>query len=133
MAKWANAVLLDGGSDVLRARAATVGRIKQHVIKTYAAGDSYATVTGNSCGSVNMADTEFVQSTGGSSSRVTTVAAKTISLTANSGVAPNNHIALVDSTTSEVLLVTDETNDQQLFSGNSFNAPAWTYTVGQPT
>lgn len=133
MAKWANANILDGGTDLIRTRAGTAARVKMHVIKAYAAGDSYATVTGNSCGSFDMAAADFVQSGGAGAARVTTIAAKTINLTANSGAGPNNHVALVDSVSSEVLLVTDDTNDQQLYSGNTFAAPAWTYTVGQPT
>lgn len=134
MAKWANALLLDGGSDLLRTRAAlATGRVKQHVIKAYTSGDSYATVAGNSCGAVDIAAGDLVQSGAAGATRTTTVAAKSgVSLTANSGAAPNNHIALVDSVSSDVLLVTDETNDQQLFSGNLFNFPSWTYNVGQP-
>lgn len=38
MAKWANALILDGGSDLLRTRAATTDRIKMHLIKACAAG-----------------------------------------------------------------------------------------------
>lgn len=133
MAKWASASLLDGGSDLLRSLAGTAARVKQHVIKAYAAGDSYATVvTTNSCGSVDLVTADLVQSSSGSNRR-TTVAAKSITLTANSGAAPNLHIALVDSVSSAVLLVTDETTDQMLLSGNTFNVPAWTYDVVQPT
>lgn len=134
MAKWASASILDGGSDLLRSLAGTAGRIKMHVIKAYAAGDSYATVvTTNSCGSVDMVAGDFVQSGGAGVARTTTVGAKAITLGANSGASPNLHIALVDSVSSAVLLVTDETSDQVLTSGNTFNVPAWTYVVGQPT
>lgn len=135
MAKWANANLLDGGSDLLRTRAATTNRIMQHVIKAYTAGDSYSTVvTTNGCGSVAMVAGDFVQSGAAGAARVTTIGAKAISsLSASSGASPNLHIAIVDSTTSEVILVTDETTDQVLTSGNPFNIPSWTYTVGQPT
>lgn len=132
MPKWANSALLDGGSDILRTRAATTNRIREHVIKAYAAGDSYATVTGNSCGNVAMVAADFVQSGAAGSPRVTTVAAKSIALTADSGSGPDTHIALVDTTTSEVLYVTDETNNQQLYNGNTFSCPAYTYSVGQP-
>ena len=134
MAKFALTTLLDGGSDLLRTRAATTSRIKQHVIKAYTAGDAYSTVvTTNSCGSVDMVAGDFVQSGAAGASRVTTIGAKSISLTANSGATPNLHIAIVDSTTSEVLLVTDETSDQVLTSGGTFNVPSWTWTLGQPT
>jgi len=132
MAKWANQLILDGGSDLMRTRAGTAARVKMHVIKAYTAADSYATVTGNSCGSVDLVAGDMVQSSSGSN-RVTTWGAKTITLTANSGAAPNNHIAIVDSVSSDVLYVADETTDQQLYTGNTFNVPAFTWTVNQPT
>ena len=134
MAKWANATVLDGGSDYIRTLAGTTSRVKMHVIKAYSAGDSYSTVvTTNGCGSVDMVTGDFVQSGSAGSPRVTTVAAKAITLTANSGGSPNLHIALVDSVSSAVLAVTDETSDQVLTSGGTFNVPSWTYTVNQPT
>ena len=134
MAKWANATVLDGGSDYLRTLAGTTSRVKMHVIKAYSSGDSYATVTGNSCAAQDMVSGDFTQSGGAGATRTTTVAAKSgVSVTANSGASPNLHIALVDSVSSAVLLVTDETSDQQLYSGNQFNFPSWTYAVVQPT
>ena len=134
MAKWANALLLDGGTDLVRTLAGTVSRIKQHLIKAYSAGDSYATVvTTNGLGSVDMVAGDFVQSGAAGADRVTTVGAKTITLTASSGAGPNLHIAVVDSVSSDVLLVTDETSDQQVYSGGTFNVPSWTWTVKQPT
>jgi hypothetical protein len=133
MAKFANALILDGGSDLLRTRAATTARIKEHLIKAYTAGDSYATVVGtNGLGSVDLVAGDIVQSSSGSN-RVTTFGAKAISLTANSGASPNLHVAIVDSVTSEVLYVTDETTDQVVTSGGTFNVPAFTWTVNQPT
>lgn len=133
MAKWASSSVLDGGSDLIRTLAGTATRVKMHVIKAYSAGDSYSTVvTTNSCGSVDMATGDFVQSSSGSNRR-TTVGTKNITLTANSGASPNLHIAVVDSTGSAVLLVTDETSDQVLTSGGTFSVPAWTYDVNQPT
>jgi len=132
MAKFAGITLLDGGSDVLRTRAGTANRIKQLVIKAYAMGDSYATVSANKCGEIAMVAADFVQSGSAGAARVTTVAAKSIPLTVDSGSGPDVHIALVDTTTSEVLYVTDETNNQQLYALNTFNCPTYTYTVGQP-
>lgn len=131
MAKFADTVVQEGGSDLIRTRAGTAARVKMHVIKAYAVSDSYATVVANSCGSVDMVPGDFVQS-GVSLTRRTTVAAKAIPLTANSGAAPDLHIALVDSTSSVVLFVTDETSNQVLTSGGTFNVPAWTYDVSQP-
>lgn len=134
MAKFAGIALLDGGPDLLRTLAGTVARVKMHVIKAYTAGDAYATVvTTNGCGSVDMVAADFVSSGASGASRVTAIAAKSITLTANSGAGPNLHIAIVDSVSSAVLLVTDETSDQVLTSGNTFNVPSWNYTVAQPT
>lgn len=133
MAKWANALILDGGSDLLRTRAATTDRIKMHLIKAYTAGDSYSTVvTTNGLGSVSLVAGDIVQSTV-SNNRVTTFGAKSITLTANSGASPDLHVAVVDSTTSEVLYVADETTDQVVTSGGTFNVPSFTWTVQQPT
>lgn len=136
MAKFANILVLDGGTDLLRTRAAlAAGRLKLHVIKAYTIGDSYATVvTTNSCGSVDLVAGDMVQSGGATAARVCTVGPKTITaLSAGSGAGPNLHIAIVDSVTSEVLYVTDETTDQVLTAGNPFNVPAFTITYGQPT
>lgn len=134
MAKWANSLVLDGGSDYIRTLAGTPDRIKMHVIKAYTDNDSYATaVTSNSCGSVSLAAADLVQSGAAGSDRITTVGAKAIALNASSGASPDLHIAIVDLTGTTVLLVTDETSDQVLTSGGTFNVPSWTYTVGQPT
>ena len=76
---------------------------------------------------------DFAQSNGASSARVTTVAAKSITLTAGTGAGPDVHVAVVDSTTSEVLLVNDETSNPVMVSGGVFNASSFTYTATQPT
>lgn len=131
--KWASIAVLDGGTDGIRAVAATVARVKMHLVKAYAANDTYATVIANSCGSVDLVPGDLVQSGAAGAARATTVAAKSIALTANSGVAPNLQVVIVDSTGTAVLLVNDETSDQQVYSGGTFNVPAWTYTIGQPT
>lgn len=132
MAKFALAIVLDGGTDLIRTRAGTASRVKMHVIRAYAAADSYATVVGNTCGSVDMVAGDYVQSASGLN-RVTTVGAKAVPITVNSGAAPNLHIAHVDSVSSEVLFVTDETSDQVLTSGGTANVPAHTLTFNQPT
>ena len=132
MAKFASSSVLDGGSDLMRTLAGTTSRVKQHVIKAYTVGDSYATVIGNSCGSIDLVAADIAQSANGSNRR-TTFAAKAITLTASSGATPNLHIAIVDSTGTAVLYVADETTDQVLTSGGTFNCPTFTYDVNQPT
>lgn len=133
MAKWAAAIVLDNGPEYIRGLAGTAGRVKQHVIKAYAAGDNYATVIGNSCAVYDMAVGDLVMSSSGSNRRMTVGAKSGNNATAGSGATPNLHLALVDSTTSAVLLVTDETTDQVITSGNPVNIGSWTYDVTQPT
>ena len=204
MPKFSSIAVLDGGSDVIRTLAATAGRVKMHVIKAYVAGDSYATVVGNSCGSVDLEAADLVQSGVAGAARVTTVAAKSVPLTASStqydggaatsgspstladttkawtvnafanrsvvitsgagagqtrtvasntatvittsapwatnpdatstyAIRDNLHIGVLDSTGTTVLIAVDESTDQILNSGGTFNVPSWTFTVGQPT
>lgn len=133
MPKWAAANVLDSGPEFIRSLAATAGRVKQHVIRAYAAGDNYATVIGNSCGVYDMAQADLVMSSSGSNRRMTIAAKSGNNATANSGATPNLHFALVDSTSSAVLLVTDETTDQVITSGNPISLGSWTYDVNQPT
>lgn len=131
MAKFAGATVLDSGSDLIRTLAGTAARVKMHVIKAYAVNDSYATVIGNSCGSVDLVTADLPVTANGLNRR-TTFAAKAVTLTANSGASPDLHIAVVDSTGSVVLLVTDETSNQVLTSGGTFNVPSWTFDASQP-
>jgi hypothetical protein len=131
MAKFASVALLDGGSDVLRTQAATVSRIKMHLLKNYTAGDSYAVAIGNSLGSVDLVPGDLVQSSA-SLTRVTTITAKSIAVGVSSGAGPDLHIGILDSSGSVVHLVTDETSNQVVTSGNTFNVPSWTYTANQP-
>lgn len=133
MAKWANADVLDNGPEFIRTLANTSSRVQEHLIKAYSAGDSYATVTGNSVASSDVAIGDLVMSSNGSD-RLMTVGTLDMGLaTDDSGAAPDLHIALVDSVGSEVLLVTDETSNQVITQGNPVEAPTWAYTVAQPT
>jgi len=134
MAKWAHSDVQDKGPEHIRTTlGGTPTRVKMHVIKAYASGDSYATVTSNSVADVDMATADFTMSGAAGAARVMTVAAKNgLTASANSGAGPNLHVALVDSTGTIVLLVTDETSDQVVTLGNTVNVPGWTYTVNQP-
>lgn len=133
MGKFAGTTTRDAGWNGVRTLAGTANRVMYHVIKAYAFGDSYATVVGNSCGSIAVAAGDLVTAGGAGSSRVTTMASKTINLTANSGAGPDLHVALVDTTSSEVLYVTDETTNQVLYAGGTLTLPSWTDTITQPT
>jgi hypothetical protein len=129
MPKWVNADVLDGGLSAIRTNAN-----RMHLIRAYAAGDSYATVIGNSVGDVAMASGDYTLGNGASSARtLTTASGKTSNATANSGASPNLHLAFVDTAGSRVLWVTDETSDQVITSGNPIAYPSVVYTSNQPT
>lgn len=133
MAKFQGIALLDGGPDLLRTRAATAGRVLYHLLKAYAVGDSYATCIGNSLGSVAMTAGDIVSAGASGAARVTTIGAKSITLSVSSGASPDLHVALLDSVSNEVLDVTNETTDQVVAAGGTFNVPARTITIQQPT
>ena len=127
MAKYAHADVLDGGLNAIKNTA-----IRMLLLKAYTAGDSYATVTGNSICSVTVASADFTLSGADAAPRVLTTAAKTGTASAGSGSSPDLHIAFTDNV-GKVLWVTDETTNQVVTSGNAVMFPALTYTSNQPT
>jgi hypothetical protein len=127
MAKYAHVDVLDGGLNAIKNNS-----LRMLLLKTYAAGDSYATVSGNAICTVAMAGDDFTLSGADGAARVLTTAAKSGTATASSGTAPDLHIAFTDNT-GRVLWVTDETSDQIVTSGNTINFPSLTYTSSQPT
>lgn len=126
MAKYAHADVLDGGLNAIRDTAT-----RMLLLKAYAAADSYATVTGNAICTVTMAPGDYTLSGTDGAARVLATAARSGTASAHSGPAPDLHIAFTDGS-AKVLLVTDETSDQVVTSGNTVNFPAFTYTSGQP-
>lgn len=129
MAKWTHPDAIDGGLAYIKANANVM-----HVIKAYAAADSYATVVGNSCGNASMSSSDYTLGNGASSSRtLTTASGKTATASAGSGATPNLHYAFVDSVNSKVLHVTDEPTDQVITSGNPITFGVTTITASQPT
>ncbi len=127
MAKYSHADFLDGGYTYFKAN------VNQMVLlKAYAAGDTYATTTGNIVATVAMVTGDFTLSGADIASRLMTSAVKTAAASVGSGATPNLHIAFRDTVTSKVLWVTDETSDQVITSGNNVNFPALVYTAPQP-
>jgi hypothetical protein len=123
MAKWAHSDVLDGGLNAIKN-----GATKQILVKNYAAGDSYATVTGNAVATATMTSADFAIASSGNS-RVLTTTAK--SATSAAGAAGDHHIAFTDGS-AKVLWVTDETGEATVNSGDTVNFPALTYTNQQP-
>lgn len=120
MARWLHADVLDNGPAYLKANCNQVS-----VLKAYAAGDNYATVTGNSVCNIAATTADFTLAGGSyASSRKISVVAKEANATANSGASPDLHFAYLDTGNTKVLAVTDETSDQQIYSGNLVACPA---------
>lgn len=134
MAKFKSAAYLDGGPDLLRTRAATTGRLQVHLLSSYNAGQSYATCLGNSLGSANLVPGDITTAAGASSSRVTTIASKNITLTGSASGTPDLHLAVLDTVSSEVHWATpDDANPASVSSGGTVTTGAMTDTLSQPT
>lgn len=133
MAKFKGVAYFDGGPDLLRTRAATAGRIQLHLLASYSAGQSYATVLGNSIGNTNYAPGDIVGSGASGSARVTTFAGKSLTLTAAASGTPDLHLAVLDTVSNEVHFVTDESsNPASVAIGGTGIVPAFTDTQSQP-
>ncbi len=128
MPKYAHPDVLDQGLNEIRNSAN-----QQHLIRAYAFGDSYATVVGNSVASVSMIPADYTLANGSGGARtLTTAANKSANAAQASGASPNLHFAFIDTATSRVLWVTDETTDQVIASGNPVTFPQLVYTSNQP-
>jgi hypothetical protein len=123
--KWAHADTLDNGPVHLKANTAKIV-----LIKAYAAGDSYVTVTGNQLAEAATVAGDFTLAANGSNRRLTS-AAKSGPATATVAAGLDLHFAFL-SADSRVLYVTDETTDMAVTSGNTINFPALQYNASQP-
>jgi hypothetical protein len=127
MAKYVHSDVLDGGLNSIKNNAS-----RMLLLKAYSFADSYATVNANAICAVAMAPGDYALSGADGAARILTIAARSGTASANSGATPDLHIAFTDNA-SKVLLVTDETTDQVVTSGNTVNFPSLTYTSSQPT
>lgn len=133
MAKWLSQAVLEKGPDHLKTLAAGGKTLTQHIVKAYAAADSYATVVGNSVMSVAIDDADLTWGAGTPSGRALTVAAMPgVSIAADSGASPDLHVAIVNTTDSEVHVVSDETTNQVLTAGGTKDLPTWAIQCPQP-
>lgn len=77
--KYAHIDILDGGLTALKTTAT-----KMLLVKTYAAADSYATVTGNNLAEVTMTGTDYTIGADGTGRKVTSASGKTATASAAS-------------------------------------------------
>ena len=125
MAKWASSTVLDGGLNAIKTG------VRERLIKAYSAGDSHATVTGNTVAVRTLTTGSYTIATTGTANRKITVATGTATAGSSTTGTPDLHIAIC--TTGAVLWVTDETSNQSITSGNTVNFPALVYRSLQPT
>lgn len=109
-----------------------------HLLKTYAAGQDYATVLSNSIGSATISSGDFsaiIDGTPTTSQRMSfTGAGPTDGANTLADAGESLWIAIVKTTaTSEVLAVTDETSDQVIYVGNPLTFPTFYMQANQPT
>ena len=90
-AKYTHADVLDGGLNAIKNSA-----IRMLLLKAYAAGDSFATVAGNTICIVTVASADFTLSGADAAARVLTTATKSGTASASSGASPDLHIAFTD-------------------------------------
>jgi hypothetical protein len=129
MAKWYDLKVLNEGLTIIDTDANQL-----HLLKAYTAGDNYTTVTTtNTLGNVTLAAGDITLGNQGTNGRQAIVAQKTITGAIASGGTPDLHVALVDTVNSLVLAVTDETSDQEIFSGNDVTVPTFNCKMNQPT
>ncbi len=125
MATYAHPDVLDNGLNYIKTNCNKIA-----VVSTYTFGDSYATVNGNILADAAMSSTDFTLGDSGNSRTLTTAAGKSDSAANATGAA--SHIAFVDTATSKVLWVTEESSGQTINTGNQVNFPSLVYTSNQP-
>lgn len=128
MARYAHPDVLDNGPAYIKANCN-----KMALISAYTFGDSYATVNAAILAEVAMTTTDFTLANSGNNRSLTTASGKSDSAANASGGGATMHIAFLDTATSKVLWVTEETSDQTITAGNPVNFPALVYAANQPT
>lgn len=101
------------------------------LISAFTQGDSFATVNAAILADAPMTTADLVLGSSGLN-RTLTVTGKTDSSANASGGGANSHVALLDTTTSRVLFVTEEADAQTITSGNGVNISGFTITETQP-
>lgn len=133
MAKFKGVTYLKGGVDVITARSSTTGRLKLHLLRTYTMGDTYAACLANSIGSTDVSASDITTVVAAGTDCTTTYASKTMTLTGAASGTPALHYALLDTVSSEVHLVVDESsNPATLDVGGTATSAAFTDTIRQP-
>jgi hypothetical protein len=134
-AKYYHPNVLDSGLNYIPARVTASKALRVHLLKAYTQGDTYATCVTNSVGSnsVDLVAGDFALAAQGTLGRKLTIATKGVLVGSNTGASPDLHVAILNTTDSEVLAVTDETTNEVLVTGDVRQIPAIVLNMNQPT
>lgn len=128
MAKWVRSGVLDNGLNDIKNNV-----VRMLLISSYAAADSYATVTGRKLAEVVMTSADFTLASSGNNRTLTVAAGKTAIATAGASGTPDLHLAFTDGS-ANVIWVTDETSGVAAVAvDDRINFPAPVYVAQQPT
>lgn len=132
MAKYVNPLALTGGLDWIDAN---VDKIV--IVKSYVAGDSYATVTGgtNIIAEVTGGDVVLTISDGATTNSkkiVSSAKSNAAIVNAYSGGGDTHAVWLKTTATAAVVYATDETSEQTFTVTDLMNIPTITLTYAQP-
>lgn len=128
MPRYAHPDVLDNGLAYIKTNCN-----KLALISAYTIGDSYAVVSAAILADAVMAPADFTLASSGLDRTLTPASGKSDAAANASGGGANMHIAYLDTLTSKVLLVTEETSDQAITAGNPVTFPGPVYTARQPT
>lgn len=108
------------------------------LLSSYTAGDSYATCLSNRVAEITISSSNFTVGNSGNNRTLTFTApaspGNTGTASANVADGTNMHIAFVDTVNSVVEVVTEETTDQAVVSGNPIQFPTGVVlTLNQPS
>ena len=131
MAIWVHSDVQDNGLNEIKNNCN-----KLALISGYTANDSYATVNAAILAEATMASTDFTLSGAAGATRTLTTASGKQDSSANAsnttGQGGNNHFAFLNTAASKVLWITEETSNQDIFSGNQVNFPSLSLNSPQP-
>lgn len=127
---WVNALVLDNGLNYIKDNGTAL-----HLINGYTNGDSYAVVVAASICEVTIDSTDFTLDTpAATSNRRITLAAQSGTADGAASGTPPLHYAIVDVANTEVLWVTDESNNPtEVAISDPVEFAAVAYTSSQPT
>lgn len=122
MAKFAHPDVLDNGPAYIKANCNKIA-----VISAYTFGATYATVNAAILAEATMTTTDFTLGSSGNDRTLTSASGKQDTSANATGAA--SHFAFLDTATSKVLWVTEETTGQTVTTGNPVNFPSLVYTA----